>query len=119
VYDELVEKIVAFRDARGWKKSHSSRNLAASIVIEAAELLQLFQWCEDTHLPDPTAARKAEIEDEVADLFIYLFTFCHDLGIDVASVVNRKIERNEARYSASMEEDKERAGWYGEYQKKK
>lgn len=96
--DELTHKIVEFRDERDWKQFHSARNLAASISIEAAELLEIFQWSSDDSLADDIAKRHAEIEDELADVLIYALLLAHDTGIDAAEAIRRKIASNREKY---------------------
>ena len=66
----LLERILAFRDERDWEQFHTPKNLAAALVVEASELLALFQWTPDEELDDRCAARREEIEQEVADTYI-------------------------------------------------
>ena len=63
--DRLTERIVEFRDERDWRQFHSPKNLAASISIEAAELLEIFQWAKDSELDGIVAERRTEIGAEV------------------------------------------------------
>lgn len=98
--DELTAKIVEFRDERDWKQYHSPRNLAASISIEAAELLEIFQWSSEDTIADDAAARIEEVREEVADVLIYALLLAHDLGIDPADAVRAKLEVNAAKYPA-------------------
>jgi len=98
VLDDLVRQIVAFRDERDWKQFHSPKNLAASICIEAAELLECFQWSSDATLEDDVRERRQDIEDEIADVLIYALLLAYDLGVDVSSAVTRKLSKNAARY---------------------
>ena len=89
-YTEIVEKIIAFRNARDWKKFHSPENLAKSIAIESGELLENFQW------GDPADTTK--LEDELADVLIYSFLFAESIGVDPLDVMRKKIEKNEKRF---------------------
>lgn len=98
--DDLTRRIVAFRDARDWKQFHTAKNLAASIGIEAAELLELFQWSSDATIADDLARRKDDVERELADVLIYSLLLAHDGGIDLRAAIERKIAENEAKYPA-------------------
>ncbi len=96
----LLERILAFRDERDWEQFHTPKNLAAALVVEASELLALFQWTPDEELDDRCAARREEIEQEVADTYIYLMFFAHSLGIDLDAAAERKMALNAERYPA-------------------
>jgi NTP pyrophosphatase (non-canonical NTP hydrolase) len=82
-----------FNDARDWHQFHTPKNVAASIAIEAAELLEQFQWVED--LP---AERKAAVLEELADVVIYCLTLVNVLDADLTSVVMAKLAHNAAKY---------------------
>ncbi|MDI6901577.1 MAG: nucleotide pyrophosphohydrolase [Anaerosomatales bacterium] len=96
--EDLTRQIVAFRDERDWKQFHSPKNLAASITIEAAELLECFQWSSDETIAEDAERRRSEIEEEIADVLIYSLLLAHDTGIDPAVAVQRKLAKNEAKY---------------------
>lgn len=98
--DDLTRQIVAFRDERDWKQFHSPKNLAASISIEAAELLECFQWSSDETIAEDVEKRRGEIEEEIADVLIYALLLAHDTGIDPAEAVQRKLTKNDAKYPA-------------------
>lgn len=99
-FRELEEELVAFRDARGWKKYHTPKNLAISAAVELGELLEHFQWESDEEIleavKDP--AKKEAIADEIADVIIYLTLLAHELGIDLDRAVEEKIEKNGWKY---------------------
>lgn len=98
--EDLTRQIVAFRDERDWKQFHSPKNLAASISIEAAELLECFQWSSDETIADDVEKRRGEIEEEIADVLIYALLLAHDTDIDPAEAVQRKLTKNDAKYPA-------------------
>ncbi len=98
--EDLTRQIVAFRDERDWKQFHSPRNLAASISIEAAELLECFQWSSDETIADDVENHRSEIEEEIADVLIYALLLAHDTGIDPAEAVRRKLAKNSEKYPA-------------------
>ena len=97
---DLKELVRRFTTARDWEKYHASKNLAMSIAIEAAELMEHFQWQENGEgqllLKDP--ARKAEIGDELADILIYCFSFAMQAELDISEIVGAKMEKNESRF---------------------
>jgi len=94
--EELVRRLLAFRDARDWHKFHSAKNLAMSVSIEAGELLEVFQWTNEGQSLSPDDLANAR--DEAADVLIYLLLLCDKLGIDLAASTANKIERNETRF---------------------
>lgn len=98
--DDITQRIVAFRDAREWKQFHSPRNLAASITIESAELLELFQWSSDVSLPHDVEEHRADLERELADIAIYCLLLAHDTGVDLEEAIDAKLAENEAKYPA-------------------
>jgi NTP pyrophosphatase (non-canonical NTP hydrolase) len=102
---ELKDIIVQFREARGWGKHHTPRNLATSIMVEAAELLEHFQWGEYSDQD------KHEVADELADVLSYCFNLADTLDIDIATVYRAKMERNKKKYPTKLfnpgQDDKE------------
>lgn len=99
---ELHERLVDFRDRRDWKKFHRPKDLALSISIESAELLELFQWKSDSEIEaERESGDLAEaVSDEIADVLIYLVLLAGDLGIDPVAAAHNKITRNEKRFPA-------------------
>ena len=94
----LRARVAEFVRERDWEKYHRPANLAKAISVEAAELLELFQWRSDSEAVDP--ALKARVEDELADVVIYCLSAANALGIDLSDAVLRKLERNADRYLA-------------------
>ena len=95
---DLTTRINAFRDARDWKQFHNPKDMAVSISIESAELLEQFQWktaeqCE-THLQENREA----VADEMADVAIYLFELADLLQMDLGNEMLRKLDKNAAKY---------------------
>lgn len=87
-----------FRAQRDWERFHTPRSLAISIAIEAGELLEQFQWMDETELTAHVEARREQICEELADVAIYVVQLSDVLGIDLANAIHRKIETNESRY---------------------
>ncbi len=97
--ENLLERLRKFRDERDWRKYHKLKNLAISISIEAAELLEHFQWVDEIELEK----KREEIEEEVADVFIYLLFFCDVAGIDLIKATEKKMNKNELKYPAKKD----------------
>jgi len=97
--EEIIKKLEKFIENRNWKKYHKPKNLAISIAIEAAELMEHFQWNEYSFEEiKMDEKRKEEIAEEVADVIIYCLLFFYYLGVDAKSVVMNKIKKNEKKY---------------------
>jgi dCTP diphosphatase len=98
--EELKSEVAGFIAARDWERYHSPKNLAMSIAIEAAEIMEHFQWLtvEEATEAMRDAKVKVEVEDEIADVMIYCLSFANQTGIDVSEVVKAKLERNEGRF---------------------
>ena len=97
-FDTTIAKIRAFRDARDWMQFHNPKNLAISINLEAAELLEHFQWKSMEESEAHARAAREEIAEEMADVAIYLFELADNLGIDLLSSVDAKLAKNESKY---------------------
>ena len=97
---ELHEMLLEFRDRRNWKRFHTPRNLAMSVSIESAELLELFQWKSDEDIEKTRADDDfvAAAGDEIADVLIYLVLLAGELGIDPIAAAQTKIAKNEQRF---------------------
>ena len=93
--DLLSARLYAFRDARNWRQFHTGENLAKSVSIEAAELLEIFQWGTDYK-----KISKKRIAEETADVFIYLLQLANLSGFDLIQAAHDKIDANEKKYPA-------------------
>lgn len=103
--DKLIKKIKKFRDDRNWKQFHSPENLAKSIIIEAGELLENFQW-DDKY-------KKDKAIEELADVFIYCILMADELEVDIKEIVEMKVKLNEKKYP--IEKAKGNSKKYTEY----
>ena len=90
ISEDTIAKINAFTEERDWDQFHSPENLAKSICIEAAELLECYQWGEE---PDPEAVR-----EELADVLNYCVQLCEKLGLDMDEILLSKLEKNAEKY---------------------
>jgi NTP pyrophosphatase (non-canonical NTP hydrolase) len=90
-----------FRDTRDWRQFHSPKNLSMSIAIEAAELMEHFQWLtteQATALADEDSESRQAIAEELADILIYCFSLADILGCDVAEIILDKLAKNAQKY---------------------
>lgn len=88
---DIIDQLIKFRDDRNWKQFHTPENIAKSIVLEAAELLENFQWKNDS-------ADIENIKDELADIMTYCLYMCETYELDIKAIINEKIEKNEKKY---------------------
>ena len=95
---ELTSNINTFRDARDWKQFHNPKDMAVSISIEAAELLEHFQWKNATECEMHVQANRKAVADEMADVAIYLFELADLLEMDLGKEMLRKLDKNGAKY---------------------
>ena len=97
---ELKDELRRFVDERDWSKYHHPKELAISIVIEAAELLEIFQWDEKTDIQDIKSDEKtmSKIKEEIADVMMYVLCLSNQLDLDLSEAVLKKLEKNRAKY---------------------
>ncbi len=111
--DKIKMRLRQFADERDWDQFHSPKNLAMALIVEAAELVEHFQWLTEKQSQKLPADKLAEVEQEIADIQIYLIRLADKLGVDVEKAVNAKIKLNEKKYPADKVRGK--AGKYYEY----
>lgn len=87
-----------FAEKREWTQFHSPKNLAMALSVEAAELLEHFQWLTEEQSANPEPARLVAIADEIADVQLYLIRLADRLNIDIAQAVVQKTQKNEEKY---------------------
>jgi NTP pyrophosphatase (non-canonical NTP hydrolase) len=90
-----IAKILKFRDDRSWKQFHTPRDLAISITLEAAELLEKFQWNPSD---EDIIANKEKIAEEIADVLIYCAYLSDTLDLDINQIISDKIDKNSMKY---------------------
>ncbi|GAB6849270.1 nucleotide pyrophosphohydrolase [Paraburkholderia kururiensis] len=100
--DGLQRTALAFAEARGWRKFHNPKNLAMALSVEVAELVEIFQW----KTPEESAAvmesgEREHVEQELADIAIYLSELVSVLGVDLDAAVRAKFELNARKYPAA------------------
>ena len=96
--DDLIKRILAFRDAREWKQFHNPKYLSLSLVLEAAEVMEHFQWKNEKEMLEHLKTNKEEIGDEMADTLYWLLLMGQDFDIDILSALDRKLKKIEAKY---------------------
>jgi NTP pyrophosphatase (non-canonical NTP hydrolase) len=99
-FEELSARIEEFVKDRDWEQYHNPKNLSMAIAVEAAELLEIFQWLSPDECDRDVLSQeqKNNIADELADIIIYVVRMAQVLNIDVLEAVERKIEKNELKY---------------------
>lgn len=95
---ELSSKVSAFRDARQWRQFHTSKSMALSLVIEASEVAELFQWGADTAMADIAPDQRAKLADELSDVLYWVLAMAADAGIDLSQAFSAKMSKNEEKY---------------------
>ncbi len=93
--DEIRKEILEFRDERNWKQFHTPKDLAISIALEAAELLEVFQWSGKDLVVE---SKREKVEEELADVLIYCSLMADAMGMDVGEIITKKLERNREKY---------------------
>jgi NTP pyrophosphatase (non-canonical NTP hydrolase) len=99
---QLRQLVRAFVEARDWRQFHTPKNLSMSLAIEAAELMEHFQWLtpEESRGVAGDSVRLAEVADELADVVCYALALANELDLDVAAAVHAKMIKNERKYPA-------------------
>lgn len=90
--EEIIQKLLKFRDDRDWEQFHNSKDLALALNIEAAELLELFLW------KNAEEANVEKVKEELADVFAYAFLLAEKYDFNVRDIVLEKIEKNDKKY---------------------
>ena len=103
---ELINKIIEFRDKRDWKKFHTRENLAKSVVIEAGELLELFQW-------QNSEKDTKNLKRELADILIYCVLLADAYSLSIEEIIKEKLLENGKKYPISLVKGKSKK--YNEY----
>lgn len=96
---ETIEQVLRFRDERDWKQFHNPKDLAISISLETAELLEVFQWSGE----NVTCNNKLDnIKDELADVLIYCIYLADTVGIDIDTIIIDKLKKNLCKYPVNL-----------------
>jgi dCTP diphosphatase len=96
--NQLQDAVLRFRDEREWKQFHNPKDMAISLAIEAAEVLELMQWKNGKDLLDHLAEKKEDLADELSDVLHAILLLAADNQIDLGAAFMKKMEKNVAKY---------------------
>lgn len=97
---KLTKKIINFRDKRDWKQFHNPKDIAISLVLEATEVLEHFQWKTQEEIEEYLKSHKNDVSEELADVLYWVLLMCGDLKIDIKEALENKMRKNEKKYPA-------------------
>lgn len=95
---DLQSLVIKFRDQRNWKQYHNPKDFAISLVLEAAELIEHFQWKSPEELEAYVKNNKEKIGEEIADVLYVLLIMSYDFGIDIEKTFRKKMKQNAKKY---------------------
>jgi len=98
----LRDKLRAFAEARDWDQFHSPKNLSMALMVEAAELLEHFQWLTEAQSAELPPDNKQAVSEELADILLYLVRLSDKLGVDLQEAALLKLEKNAVKYPAEQ-----------------
>ena len=99
---KLTSEIIKFRDERDWKKFHNPKDVALSLVLEATELLEHFQWKNNEEISNYVEKSSNEVGEELADILYWVLLMSNDLKIDIGSALENKMEKNKSKYPINL-----------------
>lgn len=99
---ELRNRLRSFAEERDWDQFHTPKNLSMALIAEAAELVEHFQWLTEKQSTQLQPGKLKEVEEELADVLIYLVRIADKLNVNLAQAANRKIDINEKKYPAAQ-----------------
>jgi len=102
----ITQKIKKFRDERDWKQFHNHKDMALSLVLEATEVLEHFQWKSPEEVEKHGVVCKSDIAEELADVAIYLFELADNLGINLSAAIEQKMIKNANKYPSEKAKGK-------------
>lgn len=98
VFGELRDALRRFAAERDWDQFHSPKNLASALSVEAGELLERFQWLSEAESQSLSSADRARVEQEIADVLLYLIRLADKLDVDLAAAAREKMKMNAEKY---------------------
>jgi len=102
----LTKEIINFRNRRKWKQFHNPKDVALSLVLEAGEVMEHFQWKSPQEMEDHIKKNRQEISEELADVLYWVLLMSHDLKIDIEKALDRKIDINNQKYPVKKSKGK-------------
>ena len=112
--DERIVRIRQFVDERDWEQFHSPKNLAMAMIVEAAELVEIFQWMTEEQSLSLDSKNHQRAKEEIADVMVYLLRLADRLDIDVLEAIDSKLAMNQEKYPAHLVRGDSKK--YSEYQ---
>jgi dCTP diphosphatase len=108
--ERLAKRIAAFCDERDWNRYHNPKNISMSVAIEAAELMEIFQWLtlDESSEAALSVEERKRVEEEVADVIIYCIRMSQILHFNLLEAINCKIDKNEIKYPIDIIKGKSR-----------
>lgn len=97
-FNQLTKRIVDFINDRDWNQFHNPKDLALSLVLESAEVMEHFQWKNNEEMEEYLKAAKDDVGEELADVLYWVLLMSHDLKIDIKEAFEKKMSKNEAKY---------------------
>lgn len=95
---DITKKIKQFRDDRDWGQFHNHKDMALSLVLEASELLEHFQWKDSKEVNAHVIEHRDDLSDELADVAMYLFELADNLNINLSEAISSKMKKNAIKY---------------------
>jgi len=95
---DLTKRIIDFRDARDWKQFHNPKDLSLSLVLEATEVMEHFQWKSKEEMEEHLKTHKEDVADELADTLYWILLMGNDFNIDVLKALDKKLKKTEEKY---------------------
>ena len=100
--EDIKSQLREFVRVRNWDQFHSPKNLSMALIVEAAELVEHFQWLTEEESINIESKKLSEVEEEIADIFIYLMRLSDKLNNNLLDAVSNKIAKNEKKYPADL-----------------
>jgi NTP pyrophosphatase (non-canonical NTP hydrolase) len=101
-FAQLRDLVRVFVDERDWDQFHTPKNLSAALTVEAAELLEHFQWLKEGRVEELGLAKLVQVRHEMADVLVYLVRLADKLDVDLMAAVQEKMVLNRAKYPAEL-----------------
>ena len=98
----MLTRILAFRDERDWKQFHKPKDMALSLVLEAAEVAEIFQWKSDAQIEESLESTRERLGKELSDVLYWVLLMAHDCGVDLKGAFERKMNENERKYPVAL-----------------
>ncbi|MBI2355712.1 MAG: nucleotide pyrophosphohydrolase [Candidatus Doudnabacteria bacterium] len=95
---DLTDRIIKYRDDREWKQFHNPKDLALSLMLEAAEVAEHFQWKNKEEMEAYVKDHKEEVAEELSDVLYWVLLISNDIGVDIIEAFHKKMEQNEKKY---------------------